>query len=272
MVHLFLIEEIENGLHPIATIRMVEYLIEVADRKKAQVIFTTHSNDALMPLPPVAIWSAINNDLTRGKLDVKSLRAITGQIDAENVVFVEDSFARMWVQAIIASDESIHHDEIEIHGMEGDGTAVSMNKSHNANQSIKTKSICVIDGDSEQSESVKNLVYRLPGQAPESYVYDKVTDVIDEVAGMLTVALHKPFEFHGKLKGLLETIRKTNRDEHLLFSQVGKELGFVSEDVVKSAFLSTWVNKYPDDVALILNPIKNLVKSKKQDIMSHFPK
>ncbi|HEX6993510.1 MAG TPA: AAA family ATPase [Gammaproteobacteria bacterium] len=36
------IEEIENGLHPVATIRMVEYLIELAERKKIQAIFTTH--------------------------------------------------------------------------------------------------------------------------------------------------------------------------------------------------------------------------------------
>lgn len=40
---LILIEEIENGLHPVATKRLVEYLIDVADRKKVQVIFTTHS-------------------------------------------------------------------------------------------------------------------------------------------------------------------------------------------------------------------------------------
>jgi energy-coupling factor transporter ATP-binding protein EcfA2 len=31
---LILIEEIENGLHPVATVRMVEYLIDVAERKK----------------------------------------------------------------------------------------------------------------------------------------------------------------------------------------------------------------------------------------------
>ena len=40
---LILIEEIENGLHPVATRRMVEYLIDVAERKKAQAIFTTTS-------------------------------------------------------------------------------------------------------------------------------------------------------------------------------------------------------------------------------------
>jgi hypothetical protein len=57
---------------------MVEYLIDVAERKKAQAIFTTHSNDALKPLPSQAIWAAIGNKVFQGKLDIHALRAITG--------------------------------------------------------------------------------------------------------------------------------------------------------------------------------------------------
>ena len=37
---LILIEEIENGLHPVATRRMVEYLIDVANRRAIQTVFT----------------------------------------------------------------------------------------------------------------------------------------------------------------------------------------------------------------------------------------
>jgi predicted ATPase len=70
---LILIEEIENGLHPVATVRMVEYLIELAHRRKIQAIFTTHSNDALKPLPDKGIWAAVNGQLFQGKLDVNSL-------------------------------------------------------------------------------------------------------------------------------------------------------------------------------------------------------
>jgi predicted ATPase len=40
---LILIEEIENGLHPLATEKMVEYLIDVANRKKSKLIFTIRS-------------------------------------------------------------------------------------------------------------------------------------------------------------------------------------------------------------------------------------
>ena len=51
---LILIEEIENGLHPLATIRLVEYLIDVAQRKKIksflQLIRTKHYCLYLMKL------------------------------------------------------------------------------------------------------------------------------------------------------------------------------------------------------------------------------
>lgn len=92
---LVLIEEIENGLHPVATVRLVEYLVEVAERKRVQVIFTTHSNEALQPLPSKAIWVATQDRIFQGKLDVGSLRAIAGKIEQTAVLFVEDRFAHL---------------------------------------------------------------------------------------------------------------------------------------------------------------------------------
>jgi AAA domain, putative AbiEii toxin, Type IV TA system len=41
---LVLIDEIDNGLHPLATRRLVEYLIEAASIRKIQCIFTAHSD------------------------------------------------------------------------------------------------------------------------------------------------------------------------------------------------------------------------------------
>ena len=167
---LVLIEEIENGLHPIATQRMVEYLIDFSKRKKSQVIFTTHSNDALLPLPPKAIWAAINKTLFQGKLNVKSLRTITGQIEASLAIFVEDEFAKMWIETIVSDDSSIIENSLEIHAMAGDGTAVAINKYHNDDPSVKFKSICIIDGDSKQQDSEADKVFRLPGESPEKYI------------------------------------------------------------------------------------------------------
>jgi len=258
---LILIEEIENGLHPIATIRMVEYLIDVAIRKSAQAIFTTHSNDALLPLPAKAIWSATNNKFFQGKLDVKSLRAITGQVNSRLAVFVEDEFAKMWVESCIASDSEINYDEVKVHKMEGDGIAVMVNKYHNLNPTAEHKSICIIDGDSQQSDSPEDKVYKLPGDFPETYIFDQVLEKVNSpensVIGELTVSMHRKFETQNEVKQVLNDVRRTNRDYHLLFSQVGRQLGFVSEIVIKSAFINIWKEHFPQEVERMNSFIKD---------------
>ena len=242
---LVLIEEIENGLHPIATQRMVEYLIDFSKRKKSQVIFTTHSNDALLPLPPKAIWAAINNTLFQGKLNVKSLRTITGQIEASLAIFVEDEFAKMWIETIVSDDSSIIENSLEIHAMAGDGTAVAINKYHNDDPSVKFKSICIIDGDSKQQDSEADKVFRLPGESPEKYIYGKVVELIsnpnETKIGELSLLLQKRYEDSNFVEKKIKDVGITCRDYHLLFSQIGKSIGFISETVVKRHFLQLFL-------------------------------
>lgn len=249
---LVLIEEIENGLHPVATIRLVEYLISAAERKKIQVIFTTHSNDALRPLPSKAVWSATKDKLFQGKLDVASLRAITGQIETASVIFVEDNFAKIWMESILRQAERPIIDHFQVHAMSGDGTAVSMNKYHNANPSLHIPSVCVIDGDSRQSESEIDKVYRLPGGAPEAYVFDDCIEKWPSIGGRLSVALLQKFEESDKILELCKDVRRANMDTHLLFAQVGERLGLVPEGTVSSAFSTMWAQANPEVVKDLL--------------------
>lgn len=258
---LVLIEEIENGLHPVATQRMVEYLIDFCKRKKSQVIFTTHSNDALLPLPPKAIWAAINNTLFQGKLDIKSLRTITGQVDSLLAIFVEDEFAKSWIETIISEDSAMIENSIEVHAMSGDGTAVAVNKYHNEDPSVRFKSICIIDGDSRQNDSPEKNIYRLPGESPEKYIYEKVKEVIsnpnNSKIGELSLLLQKKYEDSDMVKRNIKEIGITCRDPHLLFSQIGKSIGFISETVVRGAFLHLWCRNYTSEYNRILKIIKD---------------
>jgi predicted ATPase len=256
---LILIEEIENGLHPVATVRMVEYLIDVARRKKAQAIFTTHSNDALFPLPSQAIWAAVGGDIFQGKLDIRALRAITGQIDAKLVVFVEDDFARDWIEVALRYYSDVALDAIEVHAMAGDGMAVKVNTHHNLDPTATFPSVCYIDGDSRQTDSANEKIFRLPGESPESYIFRRILDRIDEAAGKLAVALHLPFEQQEKAADVVRHVNLINSDPHLLFSQVGERLGLISEKIVRSAFLSLWAQLYPDEVNEIIGKTDDLL-------------
>jgi len=252
---LVLIEEIENGLHPVATRRLVEYLIDVAIRKRSQIIFTTHSNDALLPLPYKAIWVAMRSKVFQGKLDISSLRAITGQVSKKLVVFVEDNFARIWVESIIRKWAGDILEQVEVHAMEGDGTAVTANRYHNGDPSIRVPSICILDGDSNQESSTTKKIFRLPGDAPESYIFDSVLERWDNFGGKLSVALLKEFSEAEQVKNICESVRRTNKDHHVLYSQIGEKIGLIPEGTVSSAFCTIWSQS---NEALCGEVIKNI--------------
>lgn len=93
---LVLIEELENGLHPIAVAKMLEYLVDLSLRKKVQIIFSTHSDIAISPLPRDAVWASVDGKLQQGKLTVEATRAISGRVDRKLSIFTEDSFAELW--------------------------------------------------------------------------------------------------------------------------------------------------------------------------------
>lgn len=257
---LILIEEIENGLHPVATVRMVDYLMEVAERKSVQALFTTHSNEALRFLPSEAIWAATRDTVTQGKLSVEALRAVVGEVDARLAVFVEDEFAASWVRASLAVDGTLDPEEVEVYPMEGDGTAVAMNRYHNQNPAVSTQSVCVLDGDSEQQTSETDLVYRLPGAVPETAVFEGVRDRFGACGSVLTLRLQKRYEDTDHVRGILDQVAKTNHDPHLLFAQVGKALGFVPESTVIGAFTTTWAEEYEGERIAIVTPIQALLR------------
>lgn len=250
---LILIEEIENGLHPVAVRRMVEYLIDVAERKSVQSMFTTHSEDALLPLPSEAIWSSIDGKARQGKISIEALRAITGRIDESLAIFVEDAFAKEWVESIIRNSVAEHIDEIGVYAVSGDGQAYSIHSSHQKNPAIskRLKSICILDGDSAKSADEAAGIIKLPGKAPESEVFNYVASNIDDLSMKLAVALHLQPEQEVRVKRVVNEVNQINRDPHLLFSQVGQKAGLIPTAIVSSAFIGLWMAGNPVEAARI---------------------
>jgi energy-coupling factor transporter ATP-binding protein EcfA2 len=256
---MILIEEIENGLHPVATKRMVEYLVNVAARKSCQVIFTTHSQDALEPLPSRAIWAAYNGEVLQGKLDIKALRTITGQIDAKLAIFVEDAFAESMVMTALRYHGGIELDAVKIHGMGGDGPARQVNEQHNLDPTSSFPSIAVLDGDARERVDHTKRVYALPGHgAPEAHVFDAVLERLDTVAARLTVAMQLPTTAQERVKQVVRDRALTNRDRHIIFEQIGEDLDFTAGMVVASAFLAIWAQEREEEVRELVEPFIDL--------------
>lgn len=255
---LVLIEEIENGLHPVAVRRIVEYLIDVADRKSIQSIFTTHSEAALQPLPPEAIWSSIDGKTRQGKISIEALRAITGRIDESLAIFVEDDFAREWVESIVRARVSNHIDEIGVYSVSGDSQAYAIHRSHQKNPAIRKtlKSICILDGDSPEKEDTGAGVIKLPGDVPESEVFSYVASNIDTLSMRLSLALHLQAEQETHVSLSVRDVNRTNRDPHLLFNQVGQQCWFTPTSIVSSAFIGLWMAGNEKEVSRIADFIR----------------
>lgn len=220
---LVLIEEIENGLHPVAVRRMVEYLIDVADRRSIQSAYTTHSEDALAPLPSEAIWSSIDGRTRQGRVSIEALRAITGRIDERLAIFVEDAYAKEWVEGIIRNSAPEHMDEIGVYAVSGDAQAHSIHMSHRKNPAMKDRlrSICILDGNSVKSEDRDGGVIKLPGDIPEAEVFNYVRNHIDKLSMKLAVALHLSPEKDSRVKEVVEQVSRSNRDPHLSLTKWG---------------------------------------------------
>lgn len=102
---LFVLEEPETSLHESAQYRMIEYLLDVCDRRGHQVLFSTHSSVMLEALPAAArlllfrdaagvtSYKGLSSTRTRAILSEGYQRALT--------VFVEDKFGAKILREII---------------------------------------------------------------------------------------------------------------------------------------------------------------------------
>lgn len=242
-----LIEEIENGLHPIAVAKMLEYLIDLSERKKIQAIFTTHSDVAIDPLPREAVWASVDGRLQQGKLSVEATRAISGRIDRKLSIFTEDSFAELWLRMILNSYLPGKTREVGVYGLTGDTIALQTHLGHEANPAIETPSLCVLDGDSSIQSNIENGVYKLPGEQPENYIFTFAEERLEQASALLCAYCQINPSRQNEFANAVRKIRLNTDDPHLYFSKLGMELDFTSEVVVKRAFLKYWCDNNEDE-------------------------
>ncbi|GAB6843548.1 AAA15 family ATPase/GTPase [Methylorubrum rhodinum] len=253
---LILIEEIENGLHPLATRKMVEYLFDVAKRKKAQILFTTHSEYALDVLPAKAIWACIDGSAYQGKLTIESLRALTGSVAKEHAIFVEDEFAKDLCEEMMRQYGIDAFDRIQVHKAGGYPYVVEVLNHHNNNPTIKHKAVALIDGDNPPLTKANEYVFELPEGAPESIIFGYIKDNAAEVAALVQQRCQCPSISQDKIVKCINNVMIDTTDHHLYFSKLGEKLGFVSELVVRRGLCSIYVQNNEDKIKPIIESIK----------------
>ena len=166
--------------------------------------------------------------------------------------------------ASIVLDDNVH-DAIDVHAVAGDSVAHNMHMNHLKNPGVDSKSVCIVDGDSVVALDEVNMVFALPGDAPELYVYDCVMERFSSVGGKLSVALLQKFDESDQVKDKIESAKIQNRDHHVLYGQIGEALGLIPEETVQLAFLTIWAQSYEEEVERIGNLLKTTLSDDNSD-------
>lgn len=197
--------------------------------------------------------SSIDGKTRQEKISIEALRAITGRIDERMAIFFEDQFAKNWVEGIFRFAVPDNADEIGVYAVSGDSQAHAIHLGHTNNPAIAGRIIlsCILDGNFPQAEDIAAGMIKLPGQVSEVEIFDYVLENIDALSMQLAVAMHLDPEKEARVRAVVESVSRSNRDSHLLFSQVGRDAGFISATIVKSAFISLWMAGNPTQTARV---------------------
>lgn len=161
---LFVLEEPETSLHPKAQYMLSQYLINVAIRKKHQIILTTHSENLMSGLPPEARKFLLRKGSKVEVIDrISPSHAecfLSGYHKPALIVCVEDNFAREVLGEIIRKERPDLLKIIDIRPI-GDAKAVAQ-----AVGILQQDSNVIAIRDADKGEDVVNFLYKLPGSLP----------------------------------------------------------------------------------------------------------
>lgn len=237
---LILIEEVENGLHPVAVRLFVQYLQNAAKRKRLQVIFTTHSQDAVDQLPPQAVWAAINKRTWNGKLSIESLRAITGEVVDSRAVYVEDSFVKEWVENAIGRYGTNLQGHRKVFAAGGYPNVLKVSQFHNENPLLTIKSVALVDGDIYSPLNNPELPTHakfIGDGFPEGIVFEYIYENKERLASLIRQRCFLSKFNEDQILAAFESVRNSATDIHLCFSELSQRLDFISAVYIRAGMI-----------------------------------
>lgn len=200
---LLIIDEIELGLHEAAQIRLIEELKKLCDKKKCQIICSTHSYSVLKSLPPEARFHIENISgktfITPGASPEFSCGKM-GRADAYELdIFVEDRIAINILQTTFPEDL---RKRARIKPIGSHAAVIRQLASRMLEDNEKC--VCILDGDQapnkanaiklaqsaceastqEQKDKVhewiSSRIAYLPGiDWPERWIFDRLKDLVN---------------------------------------------------------------------------------------------
>lgn len=246
---LILIEEVENGLHPVAVRLFVQYLQNAAKRKRLQIIFTTHSQEAVNELPAEAVWASINKRTWNGKLSIESLRAITGAVVNTRVIYVEDVFVKEWVENALGRYGNGMAETTKVFSAGGYPNLVKVSQFHNDNPLLTIPSVALVDGDIYDPQTNPELphhAYFIGEGFPGSIIFDYIYDNRQEHISIIRQRCFLSQFSEDRILEAIQGVRNSACDHHMFFSELSQRLDFVSAVYIRAGMIDIFNEKNPE--------------------------
>lgn len=261
---LILIEEVENGLHPVAVRLFVQYLQNAAKRKRLQVIFTTHSQDAVNELPAKAVWASINKRVWNGKLSIESLRAITGNVPGTRAVYVEDSFVKEWVENAVGRYGHGLSETTKVFAAGGYPNVVKVSQFHNENPMLHIPSVALVDGDiysPTQGTELPDHARFLGEGTPEDIVFRYIYENRIELVSIIRQRCFLSQFSEDRILGVIQSVRNSACDPHVIYTELSQKLDFVSAIYIRAGMIDIFNERNPAFWTSVVAFIKERVAS-----------
>lgn len=263
---LILIDELDLTLHTMALQRLVSLIVQIADTKHLQVVFTSHREELTRrtDINIRHIWQPANVEQTfcLDHTTPACICRLTGVMEKQYEVYVEDLLASCIVKEVLKDAGILNYTKVVIFG--DAGNAFSIAAGLELQGQIDNNKLILIDGDVYTTEverqkqikkkiggtevgkdairnhaltAIKQLV--LPtGEQPEHFLWTLLKTKTGELADLANMVNQSPNDKHHYLYDIYQM---QGEDMGTYFRNV---VGLVKQDVAWNGYVSeitTWI-------------------------------
>ena len=218
---LLLIDELDLTLHTSALIRLVDEMVEVANRKHIQIVFTTHREELALrkDINIRHIWNA--NDGQSFVLNYTTpdcIRRLTGKMEKQLEIYVEDDLAEYIAREVVRAKCLLSYTSFHRFGAIGNAFVVAAGL--DIQEVDSENKIFLMDGDKYQTKEERVAQMKKCYSGNEDGKNDRRERALSHIKQYILPKGEQPEHF------LWTRLKKTNND----LAQYANEINEVEDD------------------------------------------